>query len=159
MMFFNPGPSSGLPPWIPGLQGVRERRTFARVTDTAYLELFNPLRCKRQLGKEDKMKIVLFGPERRIGAWQSDKVIDLNRGVGKLFCATSAARLTLKAHADEKIPPRLERFIAAQAKQPSKMLSAPSSMRQSTAQRLSSTMLRASSSTRLARAAYRLRWR
>ena len=27
------------------------------------------------------MKIVLFGPERRIGVWQNDKVIDLNRAL------------------------------------------------------------------------------
>ena len=56
------------------------------------------------------MKIVLFGPERRIGAWQNDKVIDLNRALANYLRQRGEANA--EAHADEKIPPRLERFIA-----------------------------------------------
>ena len=42
---------------------------------------FNRWDAKIQLRGEKNMKIVLFGPERRIGAWQNDKVIDLNRAL------------------------------------------------------------------------------
>ena len=57
------------------------------------------------------MKIVLFGPERRIGAWQNDKVIDLNRALAN-YLRDQRGETNAQAHADEKIPPRLERFIA-----------------------------------------------
>jgi 2-keto-4-pentenoate hydratase/2-oxohepta-3-ene-1,7-dioic acid hydratase in catechol pathway len=57
------------------------------------------------------MKIVLFGPERRIGAWQNDKVIDLNRALAN-YLRDQRGEANAQAHADEKIPPRLERFIA-----------------------------------------------
>jgi len=56
------------------------------------------------------MKIVLFGPERRIGAWQNDKIIDLNRALANYL--RQRGETNAAAHADEKIPPRLERFIA-----------------------------------------------
>jgi 2-keto-4-pentenoate hydratase/2-oxohepta-3-ene-1,7-dioic acid hydratase in catechol pathway len=57
------------------------------------------------------VKIVLFGPERRIGAWQNDKVIDLNRALAN-YLRDQRGETNAQAHADEKIPPRLERFIA-----------------------------------------------
>jgi 2-keto-4-pentenoate hydratase/2-oxohepta-3-ene-1,7-dioic acid hydratase in catechol pathway len=57
------------------------------------------------------MKIVLFGPERRIGAWQNDKVIDLNRALAN-YLRDQRGETNAQASADEKIPPRLERFIA-----------------------------------------------
>src|SRR4030095_11139609 len=57
------------------------------------------------------MKIVLFGPERRIGAWQNDKVIDLNRALAN-YLRDERGETNAQAHADEEIPPRLERFIA-----------------------------------------------
>ena len=57
------------------------------------------------------MKIVLFGPERRIGAWENDKVIDLNRALAN-YLREQRGETNAQAHADEKIPPRLERFIA-----------------------------------------------
>src|SRR5262245_40498018 len=56
------------------------------------------------------MKIVLFGPERRIGAWQNDKIIDLNRALGN-YLRDQYGATNAQARADEKIPPRLERFI------------------------------------------------
>ena len=56
------------------------------------------------------MKIVLFGPERRIGAWQNDKVIDLNHALAN-YLRDQRGETNAQAHADEKIPPRLERFI------------------------------------------------
>src|SRR5262249_46919511 len=56
------------------------------------------------------MKIVLFGPERRIGAWQNDKIIDLNRSLGN-YLRDQHGATNAQARADEKIPPRLERFI------------------------------------------------
>ena len=57
------------------------------------------------------MKIVLFGPERRIGAWQDDKVIDLNRALAN-YLRDQRGETSAQARADEKIPARLERFIA-----------------------------------------------
>jgi acylpyruvate hydrolase len=57
------------------------------------------------------MKIVLFGPERRIGAWQNDKIIDLNRALVNCL-RDQHGETNARARADEKIPPRLERFIA-----------------------------------------------
>ena len=57
------------------------------------------------------MKIVLFGPERRIGAWQNNKVIDLNRALAN-YLRDQRGETNPQACADEKIPPRLERFIA-----------------------------------------------
>src|SRR5262245_33968698 len=57
------------------------------------------------------MKIVLFGPERRIGAWQNDKIIDLNRALAN-YLRDQHGGANAQARADEKIPPRLERFIA-----------------------------------------------
>lgn len=57
------------------------------------------------------MKIVLFGPERRIGAWRGDKVIDLNRALAS-YLREQRSDAGAQAHADERIPPRLESFIA-----------------------------------------------
>src|SRR5262249_57562911 len=57
------------------------------------------------------MKIVLFGPERRIGAWQNEKIMDLNQGLTN-YLGDQGGGTNAQAHADEKIPPRLERFIA-----------------------------------------------
>jgi len=57
------------------------------------------------------MKIVLFGPERRIGAWQGDKVIDLNRALAN-YLREKRGDANAQAHVDERIPQRLERFIA-----------------------------------------------
>ena len=57
------------------------------------------------------MKIVLFGPERRIGAWQNDKVIDLNRAWAN-YLRGQHGEINAQAQADEKIPMRLDRFIA-----------------------------------------------
>ena len=57
------------------------------------------------------MKIVLFGPDRRIGAWQNDKIIDLNHALTN-YLRDQRGGTNAQAHADEKIPPRLERFIA-----------------------------------------------
>jgi acylpyruvate hydrolase len=58
------------------------------------------------------MKIVLFGPERRIGAWQNDKIIDLNRALAN-HLRDQQGETNAQARADEKIPARLDRFIAA----------------------------------------------
>src|SRR5262245_66423509 len=57
------------------------------------------------------MKIVLFGPDRRIGAWQNDKIIDLNHALAN-YLRDQRRETNAQARADEKIPPRLERFIA-----------------------------------------------
>src|SRR5215475_3614495 len=57
------------------------------------------------------MKIVLFGPERRIGAWQNDKIIDLNHALAN-YLRDQRRETNAQARADEKIPPQLERFIA-----------------------------------------------
>jgi len=57
------------------------------------------------------MKIVLFGPERRIGAWRSDKVIDLNRALAS-YLREQRGDSNSQMHADERIPHQLEGFIA-----------------------------------------------
>jgi 2-keto-4-pentenoate hydratase/2-oxohepta-3-ene-1,7-dioic acid hydratase in catechol pathway len=55
------------------------------------------------------MKIVIFGPERRVGALVDDRVIDLNLG----FAAYLRARgdSNADAQAAEKLPPSLRSFI------------------------------------------------
>ena len=75
------------------------------------------------------MKIVLFGPERRIGAWQNNKVIDLNRALAN-YLRDQRSETNAQAHADEKIPLRLDRFIAL-GKAAIEDANAPSSMRPS----------------------------
>ena len=57
------------------------------------------------------MKIVVFGPERRIGALEGEQVIDLNGALAS-YLSEQRGDSTSQAHADEKIPQRLERFIA-----------------------------------------------
>ncbi|HSF56727.1 MAG TPA: fumarylacetoacetate hydrolase family protein, partial [Candidatus Binatia bacterium] len=57
------------------------------------------------------MKIVLFGPERRIGAWRDDRIIDLNRAFAS-YLRDQRGEANAQTRADEKIPMRLERFIA-----------------------------------------------
>jgi acylpyruvate hydrolase len=57
------------------------------------------------------MKIVLFGPERRIGAWQGDQVIDLNRALAS-YLREQSGETSAESRAGEKIPARLEKFIA-----------------------------------------------
>jgi len=57
------------------------------------------------------MKIVLFGPEHRIGAWQGDKIIDLNRALANSL-REQRGDAGAQASADERIPARLEEFVA-----------------------------------------------
>jgi 2-keto-4-pentenoate hydratase/2-oxohepta-3-ene-1,7-dioic acid hydratase in catechol pathway len=56
------------------------------------------------------MKIVLFGPERRIGAVVREQVIDLNRAFAS-YLREQRGDSNAQAHADERIPVRLEDFI------------------------------------------------
>jgi acylpyruvate hydrolase len=56
------------------------------------------------------MKIVVFGPERRIGAWRGDKIIDLNRALAS-YLREQRGDASAQTHADERIPSRLESFI------------------------------------------------
>ncbi len=56
------------------------------------------------------MKIVLFGPERRIGAWGGGRIIDLNRAFAS-YLREQRGDARAQAHADERIPPRLDKFI------------------------------------------------
>jgi 2-keto-4-pentenoate hydratase/2-oxohepta-3-ene-1,7-dioic acid hydratase in catechol pathway len=57
------------------------------------------------------MKIVLFGTERRIGAWQGGRIIDLNSAFAS-YLREHRGDPKAQAHADQRIPPRLESFIA-----------------------------------------------
>jgi 2-keto-4-pentenoate hydratase/2-oxohepta-3-ene-1,7-dioic acid hydratase in catechol pathway len=57
------------------------------------------------------MKIVVFGPERRIGALTGQKVIDLNRAFAS-YLREQRGDTNAQARADERIPQRLENFIA-----------------------------------------------
>jgi 2-keto-4-pentenoate hydratase/2-oxohepta-3-ene-1,7-dioic acid hydratase in catechol pathway len=57
------------------------------------------------------MKIVLFGPERRVGAWGGGRIIDLNRAFAS-YLREQRGDANAQAHANERVPPRLENFIA-----------------------------------------------
>jgi 2-keto-4-pentenoate hydratase/2-oxohepta-3-ene-1,7-dioic acid hydratase in catechol pathway len=57
------------------------------------------------------MKIVLFGPERRIGALERERVIDLSRALAS-YLREQRGDASAQVHADERIPARLEQFIA-----------------------------------------------
>jgi 2-keto-4-pentenoate hydratase/2-oxohepta-3-ene-1,7-dioic acid hydratase in catechol pathway len=56
------------------------------------------------------MKIVIFGTEHRIGALEGDRVIDLNRALAS-YLREQRGDPNAQAHADERIPERLESFI------------------------------------------------
>lgn len=56
------------------------------------------------------MKIVVFGPERRIGALNGERVIDLNRAFAN-YLRQHRGDSNAQAHADERIPVRLEQFV------------------------------------------------
>jgi 2-keto-4-pentenoate hydratase/2-oxohepta-3-ene-1,7-dioic acid hydratase in catechol pathway len=55
------------------------------------------------------MKIVVFGPERRVGALVGDKVIDLNRGMVRHL--QERGETNAEERAAESLPPRLLNFI------------------------------------------------
>jgi 2-keto-4-pentenoate hydratase/2-oxohepta-3-ene-1,7-dioic acid hydratase in catechol pathway len=57
------------------------------------------------------MKIVVFGPDRRIGALEEEQAIDLNGALAS-YLREQRGDANAQAHADERIPQRLERFIA-----------------------------------------------
>jgi acylpyruvate hydrolase len=57
------------------------------------------------------MKIVVFGPERRIGAVSGERIIDLNRAFAS-YLREQRGDAQAQAHADERVPPRLADFIA-----------------------------------------------
>jgi len=56
------------------------------------------------------MRIVVFGPERRIGALNGERVIDLNRAFAN-YLRQHRGDSNAQARADERIPVRLEQFI------------------------------------------------
>ena len=58
------------------------------------------------------MKIVMFGPERRVGALEGDKVIDLNRACAS-YLREQRADMNAQQEADARVPAQLEAFIAA----------------------------------------------
>jgi 2-keto-4-pentenoate hydratase/2-oxohepta-3-ene-1,7-dioic acid hydratase in catechol pathway len=55
------------------------------------------------------MRIVIFGPERRLGALTGDCVIDLNRGFGRYL--QEHGDRNPNEHAAERLPPDLKSFI------------------------------------------------
>jgi 2-keto-4-pentenoate hydratase/2-oxohepta-3-ene-1,7-dioic acid hydratase in catechol pathway len=57
------------------------------------------------------MKIVVFGPERRVGALGGGRIIDLNRAFAS-YLREQRGDANAQVHADERVPPRLENFIA-----------------------------------------------
>jgi 2-keto-4-pentenoate hydratase/2-oxohepta-3-ene-1,7-dioic acid hydratase in catechol pathway len=57
------------------------------------------------------MKIVVFGPEWRIGAWGGGRIIDLNRAFAS-YLREQRGDTNAQTHADERVPARLESFIA-----------------------------------------------
>jgi 2-keto-4-pentenoate hydratase/2-oxohepta-3-ene-1,7-dioic acid hydratase in catechol pathway len=56
------------------------------------------------------MKIVVFGPDPRVGALEGERVIDLNRAFAS-YLREQRGDPNSQAHADERIPTRLESFI------------------------------------------------
>jgi 2-keto-4-pentenoate hydratase/2-oxohepta-3-ene-1,7-dioic acid hydratase in catechol pathway len=57
------------------------------------------------------MKIVVFGTEQRVGALDGERVIDLNRAFAS-YLREQRGDGNAQGHADQRIPPRLENFIA-----------------------------------------------
>jgi hypothetical protein len=55
------------------------------------------------------MKIVIFGPERRLGALAGDCVIDLNRGFARYL--QQRGDRNPNEQASERLPPDLKSFI------------------------------------------------
>ena len=58
------------------------------------------------------MKIVVFGPEKRVGAMEGEKVIDLNRAFAS-YLRAQRGDLSVEEQADSRVPARLENFIVA----------------------------------------------
>ena len=56
------------------------------------------------------MKIVVFGLDQRVGALEGDRVIDVNRALSN-YLRDERGDANAQAHADERIPSRLEHFI------------------------------------------------
>ncbi|HEY2919010.1 MAG TPA: FAA hydrolase family protein, partial [Candidatus Binatia bacterium] len=57
------------------------------------------------------MKIAVFGPEQRVGALEGERVIDLN-GAFASYLREQRGDTDWRAHADTRIPSRLEAFIS-----------------------------------------------
>ncbi len=60
------------------------------------------------------MQIVVFGPERRVGALRGEQVIDLNRAF-EAYLRDERGDTQAKEHADLRVPSRLAAFIEAGA--------------------------------------------
>ena len=58
------------------------------------------------------MKIVVFGSERRVGAWEGDQVIDLNRAFAS-YLREQRGDAKAQEQAEAWVPARLEAFITA----------------------------------------------
>ena len=57
------------------------------------------------------MKIVVFGPDRRVGALEAERVIDLNRALAS-YLREQRGDANAQEHADGRVPSQLEAFIA-----------------------------------------------
>src|SRR3954469_16605734 len=55
------------------------------------------------------MKIVVFGPEQRVGAWEGDTIVDLNRAFASYLHERGESATASTAEA--RVPARLEAFI------------------------------------------------
>jgi len=58
------------------------------------------------------MKIVVFGPDRRVGTLEGDKIIDLNRAFTS-YLRERRGDMSAQEEADARVPAHLETFIAA----------------------------------------------
>jgi 2-keto-4-pentenoate hydratase/2-oxohepta-3-ene-1,7-dioic acid hydratase in catechol pathway len=65
--------------------------------------------AESSLAKESEMKIVVFGPKRRLGALAGDRVIDLNRGFAT--CLQERGDRNANERAAERLAPDLRSFI------------------------------------------------
>lgn len=57
------------------------------------------------------MRIVVFGPQQRLGAWEGETVVDLNRAFADALRGRNEQ--AAQGEADTRLPTRLEAFIAA----------------------------------------------
>ncbi len=57
------------------------------------------------------MKIVVFGPQQRVGAWEDERVIDLNRAFFR-YLRERRGDAKAQEQAEARVPSRLEAFIA-----------------------------------------------
>src|SRR5438067_6529402 len=86
---------------------VREDQPSREPSADGAAKLRDSIRQQRSL----TVKIVVFGPEQRVGAWEGDTIVDLNRAFASYLRERGENMAAQTAEA--RVPARLETFIAA----------------------------------------------